>query len=312
MTAVDKMERWTVGSLEITKFVEFGGRATLEAAFAAPPNIVGATLEIVSGMEWLRPEFMDSEGTIGSGVHSYLIGIGSERLIVDTGVGNHKARAASIFNGLNTDWLERLEKIGWAPETVTGVINTHLHVDHSGWNTRLIDGRWVPTFPNATYYFVENEFKHWQRFAGNPDAGEEYTSEWAREMVDGIAVYRDSVEPVWDAGLVRLVEADQQITPSVRLVPSPGHTPGHSCVLVESDGESAIMIGDMMHSIYQVGRPDWSSVLDTDMEAARRTRQDFVERWADTGTLVLGAHWAEPAGGYLTRDGESYRMTLKR
>ena len=147
------------------------------------------------------------------------------------------------------------------------MICTHLHVDHVGWNTTLTDGEWKPTFANAEHYFVGSEFEHWKHYADDPEAPLAYRTQWARDMVDGAAVFDDSVRPVAEAGLVRFVEPGVHIAPGIRLAPSPGHTPGHVSVEIESEGERAVITGDMMHSVLQIARPDWSSVLDTDPKA---------------------------------------------
>jgi glyoxylase-like metal-dependent hydrolase (beta-lactamase superfamily II) len=128
-------------------------------------------------------------------------------------------------------------------------------------------------------------------------------------MVDGAAVFNDSVQPVVDAGLVKFVDSDAVIAPGIRLVPSPGHTPGHVSVMIESEGQTAIITGDMVHSIYQIARPEWSSVLDTDPNASRITRERLVGEWADSDVLVLGTHFGPPTCGHVHRDGSHYSLT---
>jgi glyoxylase-like metal-dependent hydrolase (beta-lactamase superfamily II) len=299
--------QWNVGSIVIRKLVEFEFAGPVDNSLA--DSLDGASAEAILAVPWLKPMWLNDANEVTSGVHSFLIETPSQRLIVDTGVGNHKPRAAAFFNQLDTDFLRRLdEQAGWPADTVTGVICTHLHVDHVGWNTVLVAGEWVPTFQNANYYFVARDYEHWQAYAQDPAAAKAYRTQWARDMVDGAAVFNDSVQPVVAAGKARLVEPDAVITPGVRLLPSPGHTPGHACVLIESEGESAIITGDMMHSIFQIAHPDWSSVLDTDPDIARRTRQRFLSEWADKGTLMLGSHFGPPTGGELRRHGTSYQL----
>lgn len=300
------LEQWTVGSILITKLVEFESRAP--ASIFVAHALRGATEDEVLAIDWLRPKWVDEAGTIGAGVHSFLVQTADQRLVIDTGIGNDKDRVSPGFNHCTSDFLERMTLAGWPPESVTGVVCTHLHVDHVGWNTTLVDGSWVPTFPNAVYYFVGSEFEHWARYAEDPDAPLAYESQWAREMVDGAAVFQDSVKPILDAGLVKMVEPDATVAPGVRLVPSAGHTPAHVSVVIESGSESAVITGDMMHSVLQIARPDWSSVLDTDLEAARVTRERLLSEWADSGTLVLGTHFGAPTGGRVSRHGSTYRI----
>ncbi len=160
-----------------------------------------------------------------------------------------------------------------------------------------MDGRWPPTFPNATYYFVDQEYRHWERHDSFDP------------MFDAAAVMSDSVRPIVDAGLATFVEPSAHLTPEVALIPSHGHTPGHVSVLIQSRGESAVITGDLMHTPCQIARPDWSSVFDTDQEAAAVTRQAFLERFADTPTMVIGTHFGTPSGCHIQRDGSTFRLS---
>ncbi|MFC9430184.1 MBL fold metallo-hydrolase [Streptomyces sp. NPDC056987] len=207
------------------------------------------------------------------------------------------------FNGLRTDFLERFSKV-WDPADVDGVICTHLHTDHVGWNTRLVDGAWAPTFPNATYHCVREEFEFWKGYAKTDGSGTSY-SEFACTMMDGPAVFNDSVRPIADAGLVGFVDPDSELTPEVSLVPSFGHTPHHVAVRIESKNESAEITGDLMHYPCQVTRPDWSAEFDFDKHASAETRDALVKQYADTGTLILSAHFGTPTGGHIVSDGDA-------
>jgi glyoxylase-like metal-dependent hydrolase (beta-lactamase superfamily II) len=172
------------------------------------------------------------------------------------------------------------------------VVCTHLHVDHVGWNTRLVDGRWVPTFPRARYLIGRTELEHWK---GQPD-GEQHE------------ILADSVTPILDAGLAELVEMDHVVSPEIRLVPTPGHTPGHVSVLIESQGETAVITGDMTHHPCQLGHPDWTPPFDSDPEASARMRWRMFGEWADRPILVIGTHFAGPTAGRVVRDGEAFRF----
>jgi len=168
------------------------------------------------------------------------------------------------------------------------VVCTHLHVDHVGWNTRLEGDRWVPTFPNARYVFVDRDFEHWARQDEEMHA----------------ASFADSVRPIAEAGLADLVPRDHVLCDEVRLEPTPGHTPGHASVRITSGGASAVITGDMVHHPLQLAAPERSSFADTDPVLATATRREFVDRYADSGTLVFGTHFS-PTGGQLHRDGTS-------
>jgi glyoxylase-like metal-dependent hydrolase (beta-lactamase superfamily II) len=172
------------------------------------------------------------------------------------------------------------------PEDIDYVFCTHLHSDHCGWNTRLRDGRWVPTFPNARYIFSK--------------------AEYAATAADGGAPFQQSVLPILEAGQAQLVELDYALDDEVWLEPATGHTPGHVVVNLKSEGRRAAMCGDLMHSPVQCPHPEWSPVWDRDPEAARITRRSFLERHCDTDTLVLTAHFPPPSMGRVVASGAAF------
>jgi glyoxylase-like metal-dependent hydrolase (beta-lactamase superfamily II) len=183
---------------------------------------------------------------------------------------------------------------GFPAESVDHVICTHLHVDHVGWNTRLVDGQWVPTFPNARYLFTDPEFQHWRQA---PD-------------LMGDDVFGDSVAPIAAAGLADLVAVDHVVDDTVRLVSTPGHTPGHVSVVIESQGQRAIITGDMTHTPLQIADPDLSSMFDTDPDEARATRRAVFGDWADGETLMIGTHFGTPTAGTMRPDGDGYCLDV--
>ena len=296
-------EHWTVGDISITKIEETeDAKSPLEMLFQVFP---GSTREGVESIDWLRPDYLVGD-ELSLVVQSLLIETPTHRILVDTGVGNGKQRLAPMFDHLQTDFLERFERI--LPRTeVDGVLCTHLHVDHVGWHTVFEDGRWRPTFPNARYYFVREEYEHWKAFAADPDARKAY-SEMAYSYVDAAAVFEDSLRPVEEAGLVTWVEPGQTVVPGISLISTAGHTPGHVSVLVEDGEESAVITGDLLHTPVQIAHPDWSPVLDTDPGAAATTRSAFIERFSDSPTLVLGTHFGTPTGNRIVRDGDSHKL----
>jgi glyoxylase-like metal-dependent hydrolase (beta-lactamase superfamily II) len=191
-------------------------------------------------------------------------------------------------------FLEDLAAAGFAKESVDRVLCTHLHFDHVGWNTVLEDGKWAPTFKNARYLVGEKEWGFWK------DTDDPYAPE----------AKHDSVLPIFDAGLVDLVEMDHRITDEVRFVPTPGHTPGHVSVVIESQGQQAIITGDIFHSPLQMAHPDWADIADVDGDQAHETRKQFLETYADGPVLILGTHFASPTAGKIVRDGDSYRFDV--
>jgi len=244
---------------------------------------------------WMQPHYQNADGYLLQSIHTLVVRTPRRLMLVDTGVGNGKDRAGGIpaFNQLDTDFLGRLRDAGVDPLEVDTVLCTHMHTDHVGWDTRLEDGRWVPTFPNARHLFVEAEWSHWHNMARDTEAT-------ARLLAD-------SITPVFEAGLVELVSADYQVNDYVRLVPSHGHSPGHVTVEVTAGGRTAALIGDVMHSPMQAAFPDVKPPLDREQAAPAKARRALLEQYADTATLVLGAHWPWPPAR-IRRDGESYRV----
>ena len=245
---------------------------------------------------WLVPRHYDPDvDRLVITVQSYLIKTTRHTILVDSCIGNDKTRRRELFNNAQTSWLDTLAATGTTPEDVDFVLCTHLHVDHVGWNTRLIDGRWVPTFPNAKYIFAKVEWEHWQREAresGLPRTG---------NYID------DSVLPVVEAGQVELVETDHSIEDGIWLDPLPGHTPGQVGLHIKSGDSEAVLCGDMMHHMIQCHLPDWSTNFCTDPTHARRTRRAFLERYADTQVLIGPAHFPSPTIGTIESTKEAFR-----
>jgi glyoxylase-like metal-dependent hydrolase (beta-lactamase superfamily II) len=216
------------------------------------------------------------------------------RLVVDTCIGNDRPRSITGGQPLSTPFLQHLGEAGWSCDGVDSVVCTHLHVDHVGWNTMLENGKWVPTFPKAKYLIGRREHEFWS------GEGDEETQ----------AILGDSVKPIFDAGLAELVELDHVISPEIRLVPSTGHTPGHVCVRIESEGETAVITGDMTHHPCQLAHPDWSPMFDSDRQASAATRSRLFAEWADQPILVIGTHYAAPTAGRVVRDGAAFRFAV--
>ncbi|MFQ5829382.1 MAG: MBL fold metallo-hydrolase [Candidatus Methylomirabilia bacterium] len=246
--------------------------------------------------DWLAPHFLDARtGNMLSGIHTYIVRTPQHTILVDTGVGNDKPRPdRPNWHMRQGSYLDDLAAAGVAPETVDLVVCTHLHVDHVGWNTRLVDGRWVPTFPNAKYIFTGEDWEFWR---AEHAAGAE-----AHGCIG------DSVLPVVEAGQVLLVDSTHIIDDHVQLEPSPGHTPGHVCLRLTTSAGNAIFSGDLMHRPVQVAEPQWSSCFCTDPARSRATRRAFVEHHADSGALILAAHF--PAPGRIVRGGGGFRFEV--
>lgn len=250
--------------------------------------------------EWLEPRFLDpATNKLVLAIQSYVLRTPHHIILIDTCVGNDKTR------GFVEDWnmrssmtyLEELARVGLAPEDIDFVMCTHLHMDHVGWNTRLIDGRWTPTFPNARYVFARTELEFWtERYAKNPEAG--------------FGAIADSVAPVLEAGLADMVDDDFALGDHIRLEPTPGHTPGHVAVHLESRGHRAVLSGDVMHTPLHCREPGWSAVGCMDKALSARTRRAFLERHCDTDTLVMTAHFPSPSVGHVRAHGDAFDFSF--
>jgi glyoxylase-like metal-dependent hydrolase (beta-lactamase superfamily II) len=282
--------KWRVGEVTVTKIVEL--EVTGGSRFILPQ----ATPEAILPIEWLQPDFADERGRLRMSIHALVVETPSRRIIVDTCLGNDKEnRRIPTWNRMQTSFLEDLGAAGYPRETIDTVICTHLHVDHVGWNTMLAGSRWIPTFPQARYLIGRAEYEHWTRQG---------------EREDVVAVLADSVAPVWDAGLVDLVETDHRLCEEIGLVPTLGHTPGHVSVQIASRSERALITGDFMHHPCQIARPEWSSTADSDPLQARDTREQMLAGLAQTPTLVIGTHFAGRTAGRIVSDGDAFRLVV--
>lgn len=282
-------QRWAIGDVTVTSVVEVEGPAPGKFLFAMgePANVLRH--------EWLRPHFVDEKGFLLSRVQLLMIESEGKRIAVDTCIGNDKQRNIPNWHELKLPFVAWMSEAGFERDTVDTVVCTHLHVDHVGWNTMLVDGQWVPTFPNARYVFNRVEFEHWQAFGVQNDGD----------------VFGDSVKPIFDAGLADLVEPGHRITDEVWVEPTPGHTPGHQSVRILSAGREAVITGDLMHHPIQCAEPDWNSHFDTDPDQARSTRRAFLAGQADRDVLVIGTHFAAPTAGYFrTHEDGTWRMVV--
>jgi glyoxylase-like metal-dependent hydrolase (beta-lactamase superfamily II) len=195
------------------------------------------------------------------------------------------------WNGRKGPFLDDLAAAGFSPDAVDTVVCTHLHVDHVGWNTRLVGGRWVPTFPNARYLLSKTELDHYRKMTDSSRS----------------AIFEDSIKPIIDEGLVDFIEAGDAICAELSLFATPGHSPGHLSVQLKSRGDEAMFVADAIHHPCQIAHPDWSSTADIDPFQSARTRHALLRRVAGTPVVILGGHFA---GGTVVRDGEAFRLVM--
>ena len=272
------MNQWSIGKVNVTRVVE------MQVAGGTKFILPDATREACLPIEWMQPHFMDEAGNLIMSIHALVIDDGEKRIVVDTCIGNDKQRNIPSWTNLQTDFLKDLEQAGYPRESIDMVMCTHLHVDHVGWNTMLVDGRWIPTFPNARYLMAEKEWSYWNSHAEEESYG---------------PVIEDSVRPIVESGLAEFVEEDHELTSEVRLISTPGHTPGHVSVLIESEGSRALITGDCIHHPVQMTRTDWCSSADFDQDQGQATRESLLKHYVDSDVLVIGTHFATPSAGYI-------------
>ncbi|MEU0794980.1 MBL fold metallo-hydrolase [Amycolatopsis sp. NPDC005961] len=296
MTAIP--EQITLGDVTVTRVQEFSGSVEMTPAefFPGSPR---ASWE--ANRAWLAPDFWNPEtDEVHAAVQTWLLRSEGRTILVDTGVGNHKERPyAALWGHRDTAFLDTLAAAGVRPADVDLVINTHLHTDHVGWNTRLEGRSWVPTFPNATYLLPRRDFDFW-----NP--ANEHKSVFGRGNQN---VFEDSVAPVHEAGLTELWDGSYRIDGNLRLELAPGHTPGSSVLHLESGGDRALFAGDLVHTPQQIVEPEVNSCFCEDAAEARATRHKLLGAAAETGALVFPAHLPGPGGVQVRRDGSRFAIT---
>jgi glyoxylase-like metal-dependent hydrolase (beta-lactamase superfamily II) len=286
------MKTTTCGECEISLVEE----STMP--FRVPADMFpDATDDIVEKhMPWMVPHYMDAETRMMLfSFKSFVIRTGRLTILVDACVGNHKERPGRPnWHRQNWPYMANLAAVGVQPEEIDIVMCTHLHIDHVGWNTQLKDGRWVPTFPNARYVFAQAEVDHWQTMLGASEVGDN--------------VFNDSVLPILEAGQADLVAMDHEIDHGIVLEPTPGHTPGHVALKLDSGGDRALFIGDLFHHPLQVREPQLSSMVCTDAELSRTSRYDFLNKYADSDALICPAHFTGTEVGHVKSDGDGWRF----
>jgi glyoxylase-like metal-dependent hydrolase (beta-lactamase superfamily II) len=277
------MERWRIGSVEITKVPELVLPLPLEGL------LPDATADDVDRHGWLRPHFVNDDGLAVLSFHALVVATGDRTILVDTCIGNDRATLPELPS-LHTPFLDNLAAAGYPRDRIDTVVCTHLHFDHVGWHTMLVDGRWTVTFTQARHLVGRDEWEHW------------------RSTPNELTNLGDTLQPVLDAGLVDLVPSNHPICDEVRLEPTPGHTPAHVSVRITAEGQEAVITGDVLHHPVQFAEPDLRSTSDSDPDVARRTRRAFAELYSDTATLVIGTHFAAPTAGKLVSDGDGWRF----
>ena len=242
---------------------------------------------------WMEPAALDPAGMAVLCFQSYVVKTPHHTILVDACIGNDKSfpHRPTWHRKSDSNWMQALKAAGVTVDDIDIVMCTHLHGDHVGWNTRLENGRWVPTFPNAKYLFSKKEYEYWDGVH--------------RETP--LDPMRDSVLPIIDAKKAELVTSDYAVDDHIRLTPTPGHTPDHFAVCAGRGGDQAVFTGDLIHSPIQARYPDLVMRVDYDQKQASATRRAFLERYCDTSTLCCTMHFPSPSVGHIRRWGDGFR-----
>jgi glyoxylase-like metal-dependent hydrolase (beta-lactamase superfamily II) len=289
------MARWMIGDIGVDRIEE------IEGPLFRPKDVFPDYDSEVLNKHWddLVPRYFDPGlGLVVGTVQSYVIRFGSYNILVDTCCGNDKQRPMEPpFHNLHTPYLQRLNTLGLQVEDIHFVLCTHLHVDHVGWNTRLDNGRWVPTFPNATHIFTQAELDYLIAIyrANSPNNGHG-------------AHYADSIEPIIASRRVRLLTHPESLIPGLDIEFAPGHTPGHVLLRARSQGQAGLFIGDVVQHPFQVYRPDWNSAFCVSPEQSRATRRRVLGECAEDDSLVFPAHFANPYAVKIRRFEDAFAL----
>jgi glyoxylase-like metal-dependent hydrolase (beta-lactamase superfamily II) len=290
--AKEHIKKWQIGNVEVVRIVEVNAHED-PFEMLAP----GLTPEIAKTHAWMFPNFATPDGRLKISFQAFVLKSGKDKVMIDTCIGNDRQREYPVFTNMQTSFLEDLKFAGYPREQVTKVLCTHLHFDHVGWNTMKVNGKFVPTFPNARYLFGKKEYDHWQmlkRTGGYHD----------------FAHLEDSVDPITSAGLADFIEPTMKITDEISLVPTPGHTPGHVSVMIKSAGKEAFITGDMMHHPVQLAEADRVGNFDMDKEQGLKTRKEMFKRLEDKDILIIGSHFCDPTSGYIVKDKKNWKLKV--
>jgi glyoxylase-like metal-dependent hydrolase (beta-lactamase superfamily II) len=281
--------KFSVGDFTVHRIIE--QETTFLQANDALPTLTSEVL--AENREWLQKTgALDANDTLILCFQSYIIKTPHHTILIDSCIGNDKPRPLRPKWNMKTDdaYMRALAASGFSVGDIDFVMCTHLHVDHVGWNTRLENGRWVPTFPKARYVFGKTEFDHWSKENAKAE----------------VAPFADSVLPVVEAKKAEIVTNDYSVGDHIRILPTPGHTPGHVAFTLGRTKDEAVFAGDLIHTPLQLRYPELSPKFDIDPKQAATTRRSFLERYCDTDTLCCTAHFPSPSTGKIKRRGNGF------
>lgn len=280
--STDTTLTWQVGDIRIHRVLE-----TELPAETGAWLLPDATPQLVTDVDWLTEPWVDPEHRLRLASQSFAFEVDGQRILVDAGIGNGKNRDNPAWHNLHTNFESRLTDAGFAAGDLDLILITHLHTDHVGWCTHHVGGQWEPTFTNARHVVTRTEWDYWAQTE----------LETARQQM-----FEDSVYPLRDAGAVDLADTSAGpiiVAPGVTLIPTPGHTPGHTSIRIDSRGETAVITGDAVHHPVQITRIDLTSCVDIDPVTAIESRRSLLAHAHEKGNLVLGTHFPQPVAARI-------------
>jgi glyoxylase-like metal-dependent hydrolase (beta-lactamase superfamily II) len=262
-----------VGNVEVMALIDAEAKAPCTALFPTIPQEAWEPY-----CEFLADDCKNMQLTIPS----FIVRSGGNTLLIDSGIG---AKDRPLFpNGRLPDVLKEIDV---RLEDIDIVMATHIHIDHVGWHTTRDGDGWAPTFPKALHVFAREEYE----FFTAPEQRDNPQIPWVK----------DCVLPLVDRAAMELVDREYQLTDELTLLPTPGHTPAHSAIVINSGGETAVIIGDVCHHPAQMMETTWSPLFDLDPSLAAQTREALMRRIEDGGWRVVAGHFAHPGFGRLVR-----------
>jgi glyoxylase-like metal-dependent hydrolase (beta-lactamase superfamily II) len=292
------MDKFRIGKITVHRIEEWQG------TFSPPEYLFRGFA--ASGWDPHEAEFVPDffrleDRKLYAFLQSWVLDTGAQRILFDTGAGNDKVRPGiPLFGNLQTDFLQRLARAGFQPEDIDVVICSHIHVDHVGWNTRWVDGKWQVTFPNARYILPLGDRDFWDPSISGSGPGEIGATVNA-------GMYEDSVLPLIQTRRVEWAEDAFEVAPNLSLHARPGHTPGSMLLRVSSAGERAMFVGDVVHHPAQIYNPEWNSLFCEDQELARSSRRLVLNEAADTGALFVPAHFGGAHVVRVAHEGQAFK-----
>jgi glyoxylase-like metal-dependent hydrolase (beta-lactamase superfamily II) len=239
----------------------------------------GAFFGVVPKVLWQKKVQVDEKNLVPAGLNSVVVRTGKHTVLIETGIGNKLPEKMARIYGQPAHLLENLAAAGVAPEDIDVVINTHLHFDHSGWNTVRQGERVVATFPNAKYFVQEGEWKH------------------AHEnQRDSVSYLTDNYDPLVESGQMKLLHGDHEIVPGISVKVFPGHTRDMQAVILKSGGQTACYISDLIPTSAHI-ELNWVMAFDLyplqTVESRKRYYAEAIpEKWLTMFTHDPNTPWA--------------------